>query len=108
MNDRGQATVEALGMLPAILFVILAAVQGLAYGSARESARAAAHAGALAIAQEREPVAAARATLRGISRDRTKISVRGREVSVRVRPAGLLPSAARIAVAEATASAGPR
>lgn len=106
MRDDGQATVEVLGLLPLMLIVVLAVGQVLAYGSAREAARAAAHAGALAIAQERDPDAAARAAVPDLRRAALKLKVHSRVVDAAVRPKTIMPGIAALLTAHARADAG--
>jgi hypothetical protein len=90
--ERGQAGVELLGVLPALLVVALAAAQLLAAGYAGVLAGNAAEAGALALAGGGDPRAAARAAMPGWSQARARVSVEGGEVRVRLRPPTLLRS----------------
>jgi hypothetical protein len=90
-GERGQASLELLGLLPVLLAVALAAAQLLAVGYAGVLAGNAAEAAALALAGGRDPEAAARAALPGWSRSRLDVAAAGGEVRVRLRPPPLLP-----------------
>lgn len=103
-GDRGQATIELVALLPLLAAVALAVAQLLAAGVARELARHAAQAGAIAVLEGGDPAAAARAAVPSWSRDRVRVDVEGRTVTVVVRPAGPLPN---LLTARANASAGP-
>lgn len=89
--ERGQASVELLGMLPLLLAVALAAAQLLAMGYSSVLAGNAAEAAALALAGGGDAEAAARRALPGWSRKRLEVAVRGGDVRVRLRPPALLP-----------------
>jgi hypothetical protein len=86
VNERGQAIVELLGALPALLVVGLVALQLLAVGYAAVLAGNAAEAGALALAGGANPGAGARDALPGWSRSRARVSVGGGRVRVGLRP----------------------
>ena len=96
----GQASVELVAGLPALLLAALVALQLFASGYAQSLADGAAEAGALALAAGRPARDAARAALPGWSRDRAAISVRrGRDpqlasVVVRLRPPSPIPALA--------------
>ena len=90
--ERGQASVELLGGLPAILLVGLVIFQLLAVGYAGVLAGSAAEAGALALAAGRDARAKARDALPGWSRARARVTVSRGSVRVRLRP----PSPLRI------------
>jgi len=106
MSDDGQATLEVVGLLPLLLIVVLAVGQALAYGSAQESADAAAHAGALAIAQDRDPAAAARAAVPDVGRAALQLKVHAEVVDAAVQPTAIVPGLARLLTAHAHADAG--
>jgi hypothetical protein len=93
-GERGQATLELLGLLPVLLAVALAGAQLLALGYSSVLAGNAAEAGALALAGGGDPRAGARAALPGWSRAHARVSVSGGEVRVRLRPPALLGSLA--------------
>lgn len=84
--ERGQASVELLGAVPALLVLGLVAFQLLAVGYASVLAGNAAEAGALAAAGGADSREAARAAVPGWQRARMKVDVDGRGVRVRMRP----------------------
>ena len=102
-GSSGQSTVEVVGLLPLLLAVGLGALSLLSAGAAEQAAGGAAEAGAVALLQGRDARAAARAALEGWPERRTRITVRGRRVTVRVTPSG--PLGARLR-AEVSAVAG--
>jgi hypothetical protein len=104
-GERGQAAVELVGLLPLMAAVGFAAFTVLAAQAANEQAGQAAGAGAIALLQDRDPRAAARAALPARLRRRARIGLSGRAVTVRVRPA--VPLLAGHLEAVATAHAGP-
>lgn len=85
-GERGQASVEVLGAIPAMLTLGLVVLQLLAVGYASVLAGAAAEAGALALAGGRDPETGVRESLPGWSRARTRVSASGGTVRVRLRP----------------------
>jgi hypothetical protein len=89
-GERGQASLELLGLLPLLLAVALAAAQLLAVGYSSVLAGSAAEAGALALAGGGNPRAGAREALPGWSRGGAHVAVAGGEVTVKLRPPGLL------------------
>ena len=82
----GQASVEAVALVPALVVVGLAVFQLLAVGYASVLAGNAAEAGALALAAGRDVPAAAKEALPGWSEARARIDVEGGRVEVRLRP----------------------
>ncbi|HET9198060.1 MAG TPA: Hsp20/alpha crystallin family protein [Solirubrobacterales bacterium] len=86
MAERGQATVELVAALPALLLAALVALQLLVAGYALTLADGAAEAGALALASGGPGAEAARAALPGWAKDDVSVSVEGGTVSVRLRP----------------------
>ena len=91
--QAGQATVELLGVLPLLVALGLAAFQLLAVGYSSVLAGNAAEAGALALADGSGAAGAragVRAALPGWSRARTRVTVDGGRVVVRLRPPSLL------------------
>ena len=105
-GERGQATVEVVGILPVLVVVVLAIAQALAAGVARELADHAAEAGAVALLQSADPADAARRAVPGWARERVAVEVADGDVRVRLRPPTLIPGvgAALTAHAEAHAS----
>lgn len=106
--QRGQASVELVGLLPLTVVVVLAVLQLLAAGAARELAGHAAGAGAIALLEQADPRTAARAAVPGWSQDRMRISVTGSRVTVRMVPPTLLPGFARLLASTVRADAGGR
>jgi hypothetical protein len=106
-RERGQATVELVGVVPVAVLIAFAVGQLLAAGAARELAGNAAEAGAAAILQGGDPKAEARDALPGWSDDRAEIRVDGRVVRVRLRPLAVIPGVADRLVATVVADAGP-
>src|SRR4051812_35713981 len=86
MRENGQATVELVAALPALLLAAFLALQLLAAGFALTLADGAAEAGAMALAPGREAGPAARQALPGWARERISVEVRGGRVTVAVRP----------------------
>jgi hypothetical protein len=103
-SERGQATVEMVALLPLLITLMLGLITLLAAGRAHEEAASAAEAGAVALLNDRDPHAAACGALGRSPRCRRGVSVRGRAVTVRVRPKGPL---GRALEATETAKAGP-
>jgi len=86
MNEDGQATVELVAAIPALLLAALISLQLLAAGYALTLADGAAEAGALALAEGGSAAKAAREVLPGWAADEVEVSVSGDHVSVRLRP----------------------
>jgi hypothetical protein len=85
-DSRGQASVELVAALPALLLAALVSLQLLAAGYAMTLADGAAEAGALALASGSPAAEAARGALPGWARDEVSVSVEGGRVTVRLRP----------------------
>jgi hypothetical protein len=83
---RGQATVEAIALVPLVVAIGLGILQLLAVGYASVLAGNAAEAGALALAAGADPRDEARQALPGWSRARARVEVDGGRVAVRLRP----------------------
>jgi hypothetical protein len=94
-GERGQAAVELLGALPAVIVLGLVLMQMLAVGYASVLAGNAAEAGALALAAGRDARGGVRDALPGWSRARTRVSVRAGRVRVRLRPPAPLRAVSR-------------
>jgi hypothetical protein len=86
MAERGQATVELVAALPALLLAAAVALQLLVAGYAMTLADGAAEAGALALASGGSAAEAAREALPGWAKDDVAVSVEGGTVSVHLRP----------------------
>ena len=85
-GEEGQASVELLGAVPALLVLGLVLFQLLAVGYSAVLAGGAAEAGALALASGRDASDAARSALPGWSRERATVRVRDGRVGVTLRP----------------------
>jgi len=107
MNERGQASVELVAALPALLLAALVALQLLAAGYALTLADGAAEAGALALASGGSAADAARAALPGWAEDDVVVAVRGGRVTVRLRPPSPLRFLADRLAVTSSASARP-
>jgi hypothetical protein len=84
--ETGQATVELVAAVPALLLAALISLQLLAAGYALTLADGAAEAGALALAEGGSAADAARAALPGWADDNVSVAVEGDEVIVHLRP----------------------
>jgi hypothetical protein len=107
MAERGQATVELVAALPALLLAALVALQLLAAGYAITLADGAAEAGALALASGGSAADAAKAALPGWAEDDVSVSVEGGKVSVRLRPPSPIPALAKRLTVSSSADAKP-
>lgn len=106
-GEAGQASVELVAALPALLLAALVALQLLAAGYALTLADGAAEAGALALASGASAAQAARGALPGWARNDVSVSVQGGAVTVRLRPPSPLPALADRLTVTSTASARP-
>jgi hypothetical protein len=93
-RESGQATVEMVASIPLLLLAGLVALQLLASGYALTLADGAAEAGALALAAGRPARDGARGALPGWAEGDAEVSVRGGEVTVRLRPPSAFPALA--------------
>jgi len=107
-RETGQATVELVAALPALLLAGLLALQLLAAGYALTLADGAAEAGALALAAGRPAAAAARDALPGWAEDDVEVTVSGGKVTVRLPPPSPLPALAERLAVTSSAAARPR
>lgn len=107
MAERGQATVELVAALPALLLAALVALQLLAAGYALTLADGAAEAGALALASGGSAAEAARGALPGWAEDDVAVAVEGGEVSVRLRPPSPLEALSERLTVSSSAAARP-
>lgn len=105
-GDGGQATVELVAFLPLVVSVVLGVFTLLAAGQAKERAAQAAEAGAVALLHDADPRAAACAALGRSHRCREGVRLRGRTVTVTVRPNGPIHRLNRELEATETAIAG--
>jgi hypothetical protein len=107
-SEGGQATVELIAALPALVLAGLVALQLLAVGYALTLADGAAEAGALALATGRPAKTAVRDALPGWAGDRVSVAVRGGRVTVRVRPPSPLDTLADRLAVTSSAAVRPR
>ena len=105
--QHGQASVELLGALPAVLLTALVVFQLLALGYAKVLAGNAAEAGAIALAAGGSPREAARRAVPGWSRARMRVERRGDRVRIRMRPPSPIPAVARALEVDANAAVEP-
>ncbi|MGN6255676.1 MAG: hypothetical protein ACTHO8_11945 [Solirubrobacterales bacterium] len=109
MAERGQATVELVAALPALLLAAAVALQLLVAGYAMTLADGAAEAGALALASGGSAAQAAREALPGWARDDVAVAVEGGTVSVRLRPPSPIAALAdRLAVSSSATARAAR
>ena len=106
-EERGQAAIELVAALPALLLAALVALQLLAAGYALTLADGAAEAGALALASGGSASEAARAALPGWAEDDVGIDVRGGTVTVRLLPPSPLHTLADRLAVSSSAHARP-
>jgi hypothetical protein len=85
-SERGQASVELVAGIPALLFAGIVALQLLAVGYSLTLADAAAEAGALAVAVGRDPEPAVDEALPGWASGRVTVDAEGGRVTVALRP----------------------
>ena len=108
MGDQdGQAAVELVAALPALLLAALTSLQLLAAGYALTLADGAAEAGALALAAGRPPGDAARDALPGWAEDDVTVGVTGGEVTVRIRPPSVIAAVGERLAVTSSAAARP-
>lgn len=106
-EQRGQASVELVAALPALLLAALVALQLLAAGYAMTLADGAAEAGALALASGGRAAQAARAALPGWAAEDVEVSVRAGSVTVRLLPPSPFHAIADHLAVTSTADARP-
>lgn len=102
--QAGQASVELLGALPAMVLLGLVAFQLLAVGYSASLAGTAAEAGALAFAGGGDAAAGARESVPGWSRAGMRVQVAGGRVRVAMRPPSPLHALARALEVNASAA----
>jgi hypothetical protein len=107
MAERGQATVELVAALPALLLAAAVALQLLVAGYAMTLADGAAEAGALALASGGSAAGAAREALPGWAKDDVSVAVEGGTVSVRLRPPSPISALADRLTVSSSAAARP-
>jgi len=92
LGERGQASIELVAAVPALILGSLVALQLMVTGYTLHLADGAAEAGALAVAAGTEPESAARAALPGWAQGRVDVSSDGGRVEVAVEPPAPLPA----------------
>lgn len=105
--ERGQASVELIAGLPALIVTALVVVHLAATGYSQSLADGAAEAGALAVAAGTDPVAAAREALPEWAAGRARVERKGGGVRVALRPPALAPAIARALEVASTGWARP-
>jgi hypothetical protein len=106
-SERGQASIELVAAMPALLLAGLLALQLLAAGYSLTLADGAAEAGALALASGDSAADAARGALPGWAKDDVDIAVAGGRVTVRLRPPSPLSGVAERLAVTSSAVARP-
>lgn len=106
-EERGQASVELVAAVPALLLAAFLALQLLAAGYALTLADGAAEAGAIALASGGSAADAARDALPGWAETSVAVSVRGGTVSVRLRPPSPFAALAERLAVTSSASVRP-
>lgn len=106
-GQRGQASLELLAGVPALLLAGLVALQLLATAYTLHLADGAAEAGALALAAGAPPLPAARAALPDWAAGRVRVTATGGRVAVAVRPPAPLPGISEALEVESSAWARP-
>lgn len=101
---RGQATVEAIALVPVMVAIGVGVLQLLAVGYAGVLAGNAAEAGALELAAGGDARAGARRALPGWSRARARVEIDGGRVAVHLRPPSPLSALADGLEVKATAA----
>lgn len=86
MNERGQASVEVVATIPALLVVGVLCLQLLATGYSLTLVDGAAEAGALALAADLPAQPAVEAALPGWARDRVELDRDGGRLTIGLRP----------------------
>jgi hypothetical protein len=94
-GDEGQASVELLAGIPALVLAGLVALQLLATGYSLTLADGAAEAGAMAMAAGKPVGPAVRDALPGWARERSNVRVDGGRLTVRLEPPSPLAAVAR-------------
>ncbi len=107
-REEGQSTVELVAALPALLLAGLLALQLLVTGYSLTLADGAAEAGALALATGRPAAVAARDAVPDWAEDEVEVSIRGGQVTVRLRPPSPLPPIADRLTVTSSAAVRPR
>ncbi len=94
-GEEGQASLELIAGIPALLLAGLVALQLLATGYSLTLADGAAEAGAMALAAGKPPASAVREALPGWARRRSHVDVHGGRLTVRLEPPSPLATVSR-------------
>jgi hypothetical protein len=103
VDERGQASIEMLGAIPAIVLAAVVCLQLLATGYSLTLADGAAEAGAIALASDLPAEPAVESALPGWTDDRVEIEVEGGRLTVRLRPPSPLAAVERALEVSSTA-----
>ena len=103
-GERGQASVELVGALPALLLLAAVVMQLLVVGYTAILAGNAAEAGALAVARGGVAQVAAREAVPGWVRAGVQVSAGASAVRVRMHPPALIPGVGGLLHVDATAA----
>jgi hypothetical protein len=103
VDERGQASIEMLGAIPAILLAAVVCLQLLATGYSLTLADGAAEAGAIALASDLPAKPAVESALPGWTDDRVEVEVAGGRLTVRLRPPSPLAAVERALEVSSTA-----
>jgi hypothetical protein len=103
----GQASIELVAALPALMLAALIAFQLLATGYSLALADGAAEAGAFARAAGEDPEEAARAAMPGWAEDRVKVEAVGGRIAVELLPPSPLPGLGEVLSVSSTAWVRP-
>ena len=95
LDDEGQASLELLAGVPALVLAGVVALQLLATGYSLTLADGAAEAGAMALAAGKPAAPAVREALPGWARGRSQVEVDGGRLTVRLEPPSPLTTVAR-------------
>ncbi len=98
---------ELVALLPMLVVIAFGVAQLLAAGVGRELASHAAENGAIALADGEDAEDAVLEALPGWARQRVRVTVRGREVRVRLTPPAVFPGIGEMLRSEVRADAGP-
>jgi hypothetical protein len=106
-RECGQASVELVAAIPALLLAGLISLQLLAVGYSLTVADGAAEAGALALASGAPAASASRRAVPDWAEEDVEVTVRGGRVTVRLQPPSPLGSVAELLTVTSTAAARP-
>lgn len=102
-EQRGQALVEIIGLVPVVAVCGLLAMQALVVGANHVAVDSAVHAGAIAAQTGGDVQSAAREAIPGWSRGRVTVRERDSVISVTLRPRAVIPGLAGLLSVKASA-----